>query len=495
MRTASTRSFTAWLCLAVVLLRAVFVFQPLRADEGGYLLIARQWHLDGEHLYGDYYVDRPPLLLLIFRLAALFESDAVIRVIVIPFALLFVVAATAAAHLIAGHVAAKWSAVVAAALVCSPALAAEQADGELFAIPLVMASVALILAAWRSGSGVGRFWLAAGAGALAATAPWIKQSFIDALVFAAVMIIAELLRRGPTRERLTPLFAGTVLGALVPTIVLAGWVHASGIGVGRLWSDLAGIRWTAMDVIWSNSPDATIERGLTLVVLAVVSGMLPVLLTYLASAERSLLRSTPATWALGITLSYGVAAILLGGSYWPHYLLQLAPMTVLAVGAVAPGVRASAHWMRRWAWTAVVTALAGCVVTGTVYLTADSVWRYPRTGEWLARSSSPGDSAFVAYGHGAVLEYADLPSPYPHLWSLPMRVLDPRQEQLRATLRGRDAPTWIVQWNHLNSWDIDTAGRLRDLVTVRYRMVEQVCGHRVWLRRDLSRPLAPPPDC
>jgi hypothetical protein len=86
-------------------------------------------------------------------------------------------------------------------------------------------------------------------------------------------------------------------------------------------------------------------------------------------------------------------------------------------------------------------------------------------------------------------------SPYPHLWSLPMRTLDPEQDRLRATLAGPEAPTWIVQVNGLNSWDIDERSRLRDLVERRYRVVAEICGSPVWLKRGVSRPLAPPPDC
>src|SRR3954447_25509515 len=54
--------FLGALCLVVVLVRVTFVPMPLRNDEGGYLFIARHWHTGGEFLYGDYFVDRPPLL-------------------------------------------------------------------------------------------------------------------------------------------------------------------------------------------------------------------------------------------------------------------------------------------------------------------------------------------------------------------------------------------------------------------------------------------------
>jgi hypothetical protein len=86
-------------------------------------------------------------------------------------------------------------------------------------------------------------------------------------------------------------------------------------------------------------------------------------------------------------------------------------------------------------------------------------------------------------------------SPYPHLWSLPMRTFDPQQARLRQTLAGPEAPEWIVQVTGLNAWGIDGGSRLRNLVHHRYRVVATVCGHPVWLRRDVERELRTPPAC
>ena len=175
----------------MVLARLVYVLQPLRTDEGGYLLVARQWHSSGEFIYGDYHVDRPPLLMLIYRVAALSDWDPLIRVVAVPFALIFVVAAWRAGELLGGALGARWSAVVAAGLMCSPAMASDQADGELFAASLVMAAVALGLTAWRSASDPGRAHrLAAAAGLFAGAAPLVKQNFVEGLVFLAILLAA-----------------------------------------------------------------------------------------------------------------------------------------------------------------------------------------------------------------------------------------------------------------------------------------------------------------
>ena len=76
-----------------------------------------------------------------------------------------------------------------------------------------------------------------------------------------------------------------------------------------------------------------------------------------------------------------------------------------------------------------------------------------------------------------------------------MRTLDPGQAELRRTLSGPDAPTWLVRTNGLDSWGIDAGGRLHDLVDARYDLVATVCGQEVYLRVGAERHLAPTPGC
>src|SRR3954466_3684882 len=44
----------------VVMVRLIYLWDPVRRDEAGYLLVARSWGASGPHLYGHYFVDRPP---------------------------------------------------------------------------------------------------------------------------------------------------------------------------------------------------------------------------------------------------------------------------------------------------------------------------------------------------------------------------------------------------------------------------------------------------
>ncbi|WP_298461585.1 hypothetical protein [uncultured Cellulomonas sp.] len=493
--TAPRRTLLA-VCLAVVLARLPSVWQPLRNDEGGYLLAARHWHAGGEFLYGDLFVDRPPLLLAIFRVAALSGWDGAIRLLAIPFAVVFVVAAWHAGARLGGPAGARWAAVVGAGLVCSPALAADQADGELFATVLVMASVACALAAWAAGSPGRAAAVGALAGALAAGALLVKQSALEGVVVVAVLVAVGAWRGGPARRRALALAASAGAGALLATAAALVPLVASGTDAGTLWRDLVGMRGDALDVIWSARPHATLVRAGQLVALTVVTGLAGAVATWCwaAGRDRALRRSAEGLAVLAMVPA-GLAAMVAGGSFWPSYALQLAPVAALSVGALAGRRDRAGTWARRWGRVVVVTAVVAAVGATVVYATVPRVWFQQRIGEWLAASAEPGDTAVVAYGHPSILAAADLTTPYPYLWSVPMRTLDGDQALLRATLAGPDAPAWLVAVNGWNSWGIDDDGRLRDLLADRYRVVAQVCGRPVLLREDLQRSLAPPVRC
>ena len=487
--------FLGPLCALVVLARLSYVPRPLRNDEGGYLLIARQWHTGGEFMYGDYFVDRPPLLMLVFRIAALTEEDQALRVLAIPFALVFVLAGWRAGTLLAGLTGGRWAAVVAAGIMCSPGLAAEQADGELFGAALVMAALALALSAWHADTPRRSGWLAAGAGAVAAAAPLIKQSLVEGLLLLAGLVVLGWWSAGAARRRALRLGAAALGGALLPLALFGLWLAAAAIAPADAWYDLVGSRGVAFDALWSTSPDDSVRRIGQLLVLGTVTGLLPVVVTWLLTARRAPRRRSVGAVLITPLLVFGIVGIASGGAYWPPYLLQLAPAAVLAAGALAPSASAAGAWMRRCGVLVAAAAVVGTVASIVVHATVPSAWYTQRIGEWLAESKAPGDTGFVVYGLPSILETADMPSPYPHVWSAAMRTLDPEQARLRATLAGPEAPEWIVRINGFDAWDIDEGSRLRDLVEQRYRVVAEVCGYSVWLRQDLTRDLADPPPC
>ena len=491
-----TRRVLILTCAVVVAVRAVFVAHPIRSDEGGYLMAARHWAPgEGEFLYGDFHVDRPPALMAFFRLAAMWETDAAIRVITIPVVVGIVLTTALAAGVLAGPVAARWAAVVTAALMCSPALAADQADGEMFALIFVTGSIVAVLKGRQAlgrGAVHGYGMLA---GALAATAPLVKQNFLDAFVFAAVLLVVTARRDQGRRAQVVVLAGGFGAGALIPLAVMAAWVLLEGVEPQLVWSDLVTFRAQAADVLASSHRSAPLQRAQALVLVAVVSSAVPIIVVWSAWLLRRPRPLRAEHWALLALVGWSTIGIAAGGSYWLHYLQAAVPGVALAAGLVIADRHTWRSPMRVLALWAVGVSLVGVIATALVYQTTARAWYPQLIGWWVAASAEEGDTIVVAYGNPQVVEAADLATPYPYLWSLQMRTLDPEQRQLERLLAGPSPPTWFVVLNGVNSWDIDDDSRLRELLDERYEPAAEICGYEVLVHADAHRRLAATPRC
>ncbi len=481
--------------LASVSLHLLFISRELGPDEGGFLLVASQWDpaTDGSRLYGDLWVDRPPVILLAFRVAHDWGPYGV-RLVACVAAAAFVLTAAWAGRVAGGQRAATWSAVIAAALGASALIGAHWLNGELLAAPLVMAAAALAILSTRSGTGPTRLGLAFAAGVLAGTAPLVKQNVVDGLVFAVVLLAASGRWHTLPRRRAGGLLAVCVVGFALPLAAAGAWAY-SFASLRDLWFAMYGFRTEAIAVIAYGSWDSSAERLLLLLALALVSGVVYLAAGTVAAQWRALRhrRRRPLALAIGATFAVEVLAVLLGGSYWPHYLVGLLPMLALGGGLAAAGPTRRHLRQRRLILLAAATTL---VATPAVAVAMHETHDPERlAGRWLAASAHHDDTALVTYTNPNLLQASGLRTTYPYLWSLPVRTVDPRLQRMRALVRGPAAPTWIVEWDDFGSWGLDPHDRMAGLVDRRYRPVATVCGEPVWLRRGVVRSLAEVPDC
>jgi hypothetical protein len=189
-----------------------------------------------------------------------------------------------------------------------------------------------------------------------------------------------------------------------------------------------------------------------------------------------------------------VAAVVVSGSFWHAYLVPLVPDVALLAGLAAsctPPARALTRFVAALTVVAAVTAYAGFAQERLVSPTPSGP---TQLGHAISLVSGRDDTIVSLYGNAELVEASGLPSPYRHLWSLPMRTLDPDQDELRSVLSGPQAPTWVVAVLPLDSWHIDSDRRLRDLLMQRYRLLTPRCGPLLWLRDDTIR-ARPKLDC
>jgi hypothetical protein len=427
--------------------------------------------------------------LLIFKaLTLLGGSLTLVRVTALVFTAITVLAGFWAGHLINARRGAMVGALVAAGLSACYSIAGYQVTGEKVGGTFVLISCALTLEAWRGArSARTSLWLAVAAGSTAACAFLIKQNFIDAGLFAAVLLLLH------AKQAWRLLVAGAV-GLIVPIGLTVVWAASSwGPGFGDLWEAIVLFRQDASDVLAVSGLTATDRRADELLMFSFSTGIVVVIICFLVEAWQ--LRGE---WRLGtaiaVMLAYGVAAVWFGGSYWTHYLLALIPALVLAAAfaSCASRPRLDARWV------AAVVALCGLasLVGGMVKVIKGDTPReeITITGDWLAEAAEPGDTVFVAYGAANMIHRSGLDPVYPYSWSLPIRVRDPELTRLTALVESPEAPTWIIEAGDFDWWGLDTPEfrRLRD---VRYTFVDEICGHGVYLRNDSPRELPPTPDC
>jgi hypothetical protein len=460
------------------------------SDEAGFLLVARSWAPTSDSLYGQYWVDRPPVLLAAYRWSDALLGDLGPRLLALVLAALLVVSVHLLATRLTSPGAARVATVVTVALLADPDLSAWTSKGEVLGTPLVALSWLLLVRALDTGSS--RAALVAGVCAM--TACGFKQSLVGGLVFAAVLLGASLASDRVRPGRVVGAGGRFALGAALPVLACVAWIAVSPATLSAGWYQVVGFRADASAVLAASDSRAPVERGHDLVRLFVVCGMAPLVLLGLGSVRRWFFRWPALSVALLAATAVDLVGVVVSGSYWHAYLVPLIPdVALLAALAVscAPPWRSLTRFVAALAVTATATAYVGFAEARLVSPTPSGPWQ---VGHAISLVSGRDDTIVSLYGNAELVKASGLPSPYRHLWSLPMRTLDPDQDELRSLLSGPDAPTWVVAVLPLNSWHIDDGRQLRDLLMSNYRLIRPRCGPLLWIRDDTYR-ASPELDC
>lgn len=443
-------AFAAAVAAAV---RLPFLTQPLGPDEGGFLLVASQWS-PGPSLYGGYFVDRPPGLIAMYDVADRLGGAIPLRVLGAM--------AVVAAVLLAGRLGRTPAAVLCAALLSTPLFGSMEINGELLAVPFVLAAAVLVLRAYRTDRGPDRFAAAMGAGAASAAAALVKQNMIDGVVVAVVVLVAMALERRLREATLCA--AAFVAGAIAASGLALAYAGHRGTGPRALWDALVTFRAQAAQVIHASAPASTSERFHTMLLAGLVAGV-PVVVVATAFGRRRGGAHAVVSWAAVAALVWESASALLGGSYWLHYLIVFVPGLVLLVTAVEG--RWLSYALRYVVFSAAVVVVG--VLLHPVQMDSDAA-----VSAYIRDASRPGDTMVVAFGHPNIIEDAGLQSPYENPWSLPVRVRDPHVEELAKVLGGSSAPRWVVVAGaSLGTWGVEPVAA-QQILDTEYRPVDSV---------------------
>jgi hypothetical protein len=468
------RRLTRYVAAAAGLAWVPFMTKPVSPDEGGFLLVAAQWQPGGS-LYGHYWVDRPPLLITIFDVASYLGGATALRLIGMGAVVVSVALAGRIARRAAGRPAIA-PLVLAAVLLANPLFGATMVDGELLAVPFVLASTLALIQAWSSPALVSAGWSVL-AGVAAAAAPLVKQNVLDGFVVSGVVVVMGLLTG--ERRRVAVIGICVAAGATLMVALCVVWAETRGTEPLSLWRAVVAFRAQAVGVI-DASPDTSSVRLVQLLWSAFLSGAPFVVAVLVIRVRRPLdVRSgTPDLRLPALALlGWELVAVGLGGSYWLHYLIGLVPGLVLL--AVAAEQRAPS--LRRWAAAALVIAgISSTTATVTAAVDMAGATADTAVAAYLRSHGTAADTAVVGFGHPDILWEAGLRSPYSQLWSLPVRVRDPRLRHLAQILSGRRAPTWVVvSGRSLGTWGID-ATAAQHVLDVRYRPVTAIAPYVVW---------------
>ena len=151
----------------------------------------------------------------------------------------------------------------------------------------------------------------------------------------------------------------------------------------------------------------------------------------------------------------------------------------------------------------VTRAAVGVVVvsSGIALLGWTGAWvvgRVPvevRTGQAIADVARPGDRVLV-YGGRADIQWASrAPSPYRHLWSLPMRTLDPGLTDLESVLTGSNPPTWFVEATYINTWSELGTRPIEQSLIRKYEFIRTACDRYRIYHLNTVEPIDVDVDC
>jgi dolichyl-phosphate-mannose-protein mannosyltransferase len=467
------------LCSAICVgLRLPFLNVPLGVDEGGDSFVARTWDTTHGSMYGGSWLDRPPLLVVLYKVGVL-GGDIGVRLLGMAAAILLVAGTMAIAHRISGPRAARFTGLITAVMTSSMVLGAVFTNNELLAaVPVTYSVVALV---WARDSDRAERWLFL-AGFLASCAFLVKQSFVDGLVAGGVFLLVSWAIRTRSGFR-SAWVAWWAAGVLTPVAATLAWFELFSVGIRPFLYAMIGFRIDSL----AEQARSELSASYMLVHLGIptliASGCL-LAIPWAASWLRD--RRTDPQLALPLAgwLVVGFLGITGGGHYFPHYFIQ--PVAALAVlSGCALAVTGRRFLAAATAATFALLAVGNVAAGSTLKNIDPPQQRTLAVSSYLRAKAHPDDSLYVMYARANLLYYARMHAPYPYAWSMMVRTVPDAEVRLREMLRSPESrPTWIVAWHEPTAFGLDRSGQTRRLIQRHYVPAVRICGKSILIRKD-----------
>jgi 4-amino-4-deoxy-L-arabinose transferase-like glycosyltransferase len=476
----------AWLLLVgavALLVRAPFLTMPMIADEGGYAYATRGWLNGTGHLYDDLWISRPQGIFYLYAL--IFETLGTGTVALRLAAWISICGTAVAVWLIARRWRPAPVAAVAALIFVvvsgSPNLEGYTANAEMFMILPSAWSV------WTLIRGIESRWAPHWvflSGVLVGVATMLKPSGIVMLPIAIFVILV-------TTRDVAPRWRAPV-GWLLAGVAMVGipaLIHGWFLG----WSDFIYATVTYRLTMQSSatvgvthhlaSIGRLVLRILPLVILVAcvtliahrwlvvrkltnpprprrphsVSARLREGFRHLGepSAARHLaLPADQVGMLLRLWVLASLAGIAMGGDWWAHYAIQIAPPFAIWFSGLLVAAIADA---RRWLGTAIAIAAVAVMLSpfwvitlGSTEAMSNRLFSHPGyqaqadIAAWLRDHSAPGTPIFVAFDQAAIYYLADRPPAYRHLYDQELRALPESYGEIISIIRSPERPLYIV---------------------------------------------------
>ena len=494
-----------WLLVAILgslALRVPFFNVAMIHDEGGYAYAARGWFEGTGRLYDDLWISRPQGIFILY--GAVFEllgqGAWAFRFAAWIFVALTIVAVWLVGRRWTTPAVANLAAVLAAVTLSLPNLEAFTANAEIFmGLPSAFAAFWLLRQhqeGWSS-------WQLAGVGILIGVAIQLKPSGVVMAFVAVAFMLMVVERPLLARLRMCGAVAGGIAAVGIPTLIhgwTLGWEDflyatityrltmqsSATVGLERHLETLRNIFTNGMSLAMI---------GLLLLVLALryrvalgedqrwrrLPGQLrqgaihaPVaLFTHHPAPPFRLTRPDDAAgtmirlWAVG-----AAAGIAIGGDWWSHYLIQIAPPFALWLAHTLVIIALALRRWQRAIFVAVVATLLVLpfnVLIGSRDGVTERIFRHPgypaqeEVARYLQENSDPNRTIYVAFDQAAIYYLSDRKPAYRHLYDQELRALPSAYADIIAIIHSPDRPQYIVSTLHPGPFPDDSRAFWREV--------------------------------